>query len=114
MKNLLLCLFLLAAAARAEAAELLIFTAEWCGPCQLLKADHAADPTLFDNYTWGYVDFDAEKELVQMYGVRTVPTFLILERNTVVRQQVGYQGPEKLKNWLKGTQPRRFRRSHVE
>lgn len=101
MKTLLLCLLLLLAPASVEAAELLIFTASWCGPCQNLKADLKKDPSIVAGYEWGYIDFDAEKELVQLYGVKTVPSFFILEGNRVVRQQTGYRGPEQLKRWLR-------------
>ena len=100
MKNLLLCLLLLVAAANVEAAELLIFTAPWCGPCQALKDDLKADPSIVAGYEWGYVDFDTEKELVALYGVKTVPSFFILEGNQVVRQHTGYRGPKQLKSWL--------------
>lgn len=102
MKNLLLCLLLLVASASVEAAELLIFTASWCGPCQALKKDLAADPGILAGREWGYVDFDKEKELAKSYDVTSVPTFLILEDNKVVRRLVGYPGPEKLKKWLNG------------
>ena len=102
MKNLLLCLLLFVAFARVEAAELLIFTASWCGPCQALKKDLAADPETLAGREWGYVDFDNEKELAKSYDVTGVPTFLILEDNKVVRRLVGYSGLEKLKKWLNG------------
>lgn len=101
MKTLLLCFLLLVAAAGVEAAELLIFTAEWCGPCQRVKEDLLADTDLAAAYEVGFVDFDREKELVRAYGVKTVPTFFILEGTRAVRQQVGYRGPGQLKRWLR-------------
>lgn len=101
MKNLLLCGVLLLAPASVEAAELLIFTAAWCAPCQRLKEDLAATPEIVADYELGFVDFDREKELVRAYNVKTVPTFFILERGQVVRQQDGYRGPEQLKRWLR-------------
>lgn len=112
MKNLLLCLLLLVASARVEAAELLIFTASWCAPCQALKKDLAADPSILAGMEWGYVDFDKEKEMAKSYDVTSVPTFLILEGDKVVRRHVGYPGPEKLKKWLIGKEvkPTLFRR----
>lgn len=101
MKTLLLCFLLLVAPAGVEAAELLIFTAKWCAPCQRLKEDLAANPEITGGYEVGFVDFDREKELVRAYDVKTVPTFFILEGNRVVRQQVGYRGPDQLKRWLR-------------
>jgi thioredoxin-like negative regulator of GroEL len=100
VKNSLLCWLLLVALSRVEAAELLIFTADWCGPCQQLKTDIAQNPEIMRDYEWGYVDFDAEKDLVRAYSVKTVPTFFILEGHNVVRQQSGYRGPGQLRRWL--------------
>lgn len=100
MKRFWLCLLLLLAAANVEAAELLIFTADWCSACQQLKKDVDANPETFSNYLWGYIDFDEEPYLVKTYNVRTVPTFLILDDNKVVKSMTGYPGLEKLKNWL--------------
>jgi thioredoxin 1 len=101
-------LFAVFASWPANAAELLIFTADWCGPCQLFKADIKTEPDILENYEWGYVDFENEKELSAVYSVTTVPTFLILENNAVIVRRVGYRGPEDLKSWLQNRKLKRF------
>lgn len=110
MKNLLLCLLLLWAPISVEAAELLIFTASWCGPCRQVKEDLKSDASIVEGYEWGYIDIDDEKELAKLHDIKSVPTFLILEGNTVVARQVGYHGPEKLKNWLQRNKTKALRR----
>lgn len=98
--------FFLAMTQRLMADELLIFSANWCGPCQALKADLKKDPSIVAGYEWGFIDVGTEKELTQRYKVTTVPTLIVLDKdNNEVKRQMGYMGPEKLKKWLNDTKP---------
>lgn len=108
MKKFVLCLLLLVVSAKVEAAELLIFTADWCGPCRRVKKDIKDAPEIVTGYEWGYVDFDEEETLVKMYDVHEIPTFLILEGVEVRGRLTGYPGPETLKNWLKNRPNKQF------
>lgn len=93
---------------RLIADELLIFSAGWCGHCKVLKADLEKDPSIVDGYEWGFIDTDKEKELARMYKVRNLPTLIVVDgNNNEVKRQVGYEGPEKLRRWLKNDQPYR-------
>lgn len=98
----------LAMTQRLMADELLIFSANWCGHCQTLKADLKKDPSLVDGYEWGYIDADQEKELAKRYSVKSLPTLIVLDKdNNEVKRQVGYKGPENLKKWLNDTKTSR-------
>lgn len=89
--------------------DLLIFTADWCGPCQTLKKDLEADPSIVAGYEWGYVNVDQEKEMARAYNIKTVPTIVVLdENNKEVKRQMGYQGPEQFKKWLKDTKAKAY------
>lgn len=93
---------------RLMADDLLIFSANWCGHCQVLKADLKKDPSIVDGYTWGYVDADKEKEMAREYGVKSLPTIIVIgDDNKEVKRQVGYRGAEQLKKWLHDTKPSR-------
>jgi thioredoxin 1 len=66
------------------------FGAEWCGPCV------AVAPVIRDlaieyaeRLRVATVDVDAEPELAARYGVRSVPTVLLLESGEVRRVLVG-------------------------
>lgn len=67
------------------------FAAPWCGPC--VQLDRVLDQ-LADRYRGRVevvsVNIEAEPDLAQRYGVRSVPTLLAFRGGTVVGQQVGF------------------------
>ena len=75
----------LADAAKQNKTVLLRFTATWCGPCRVMEARVWPDPTvqaeLADKYIGvkGDTDEEASQILARKYGVRAVPTLLLLE-----------------------------------
>lgn len=88
--------------AQPRAAELLIFTAEWCNPCAAFKHDYEKNPGIVGPYLKTTAVFDVEKslELAKKYDVKSVPTFLVVDDEVVLKKQEGYEGPIKLKKWL--------------
>jgi thioredoxin 1 len=54
--------------------QLKLLTASWCGPCHALK-----NRLEKQNISVDLVDIDQEKELVQKYSVRSVPTLLVID-----------------------------------
>jgi thioredoxin 1 len=49
-----------------------LFTAEWCGPCHMLKSILDQKGLKVDT-----IDVDDEQELIKEFGVKSVPTLLI-------------------------------------
>lgn len=99
MKPLALLLALACSPAFA-AQQLMVFSASWCGACREFKADHERDPALTGGLELVTVDVDRNRDQVRRYRVRAMPTFILLEDGKEVRRQVGYQGPERLRQWL--------------
>jgi thioredoxin 1 len=66
------------------------FWAEWCGPCRLigpiiddLSKEYEGKATI------GKVNVDENPEISMKYGIRSIPTILIIKDGEVVDKQVG-------------------------
>lgn len=76
--------------------KLLRFTASWCGPCKSLAASlETADIKL----PIEVIDIDENRELAMEYGVRGVPTLIMLDENIEVKRLVGAKPVQELKEW---------------
>jgi thioredoxin 1 len=78
------------------------FTAEWCGPCQMLA------PVVEQlNTEWngsvkvGHLDADANTSLVTQYGVLGLPTLILFKNGQPVERLAGYMRRERILSKLK-------------
>ena len=69
-------------------SHVLYFTAEWCNPCQRTKpiAEELKRDGLID---FIFVDADSEIELLQKFGIKSVPTYILLEDGREVKRMNG-------------------------
>ena len=77
--------------------ELLKFKAVWCGPCKSLSnimegVDFSVKVT--------EVDIDEDMDTTIKYGIRGVPTMVLLEDGKEVKRTSGVMRLEELKAWL--------------
>ena len=76
--------------------RILRFTASWCGPCKGLAMNlEGADL----NMPIEVVDIDIQSDIAQEYGIRSVPTLVMLDENTEVKRLVGPKTINQLKEW---------------
>ena len=83
--------------------QLIIFSADWCGPCQASKKAMKVNMDLkriVDSYDVVQYNFDIAIPMRRKYNVNKVPTFIVVADGEEIRRQVGFSSEEKLKNFL--------------
>ena len=83
--------------------QLLIFSADWCGPCKAAKKAMKEDVSLkriVDSYEVLEYNFDIAIPIRRKYKVDKVPTFIVVADGQEIRRQVGFSSTNKLKNFL--------------
>lgn len=76
------------------------FTAKWCGPCQ--KMTPIIEELKSDGYRFFDVDIDSERELVETFGIMSVPTFIFFKDGKKESVLVGGTDKETLKTFASG------------
>ena len=61
--------------------KLIHFTAEWCGPCQMMKPMIDQVVSERDNLDYVQVDIDKEREYAISEQIMSVPTFILEDDN---------------------------------
>ncbi|MEZ5044202.1 MAG: thioredoxin [Saprospiraceae bacterium] len=73
-----------------EGVTVVDFWAEWCGPCRMIGPIIEELSTEYENKALiGKVNVDDNPEISMKYGIRSIPTILILKDGEVVDKQVG-------------------------
>ena len=80
--------------------QLWYFSAPWCGPCKMFG------PTMDRIASQGIqvkkINIDYEADAVTKYGVRSVPTTILVENGNEVKRFVGAKSENQVIEWYNG------------
>ena len=64
--------------------QLIYFGAEWCGPCKTIKPQLQAA-----GLPIRYVDVDQSPDMAKHYGIRNVPTVVLVSNDEIIDRKTG-------------------------
>jgi len=73
------------------------FTASWCQPCKTLAK--VLEDIQTDKPIEVY-DIDEHPDYATEFGIRGVPTMVMMDGNTEVKRMSGFKSKQELENWL--------------
>ena len=79
--------------------EILYFSAPWCAPCKQLGP---IMDSLQGQINFRKIDVDNDTELSVKYGVRNIPTLVLLENGEAVNRMTGLQSKQQILNFYNG------------
>lgn len=86
---------------RGERPALVDFSAEWCGPCRAIApAIEQLAKDFGDRVTVAKVDIDASPALAARFGVRSVPTVMLIADGDVRRVYVGARSAQEYRDGI--------------
>jgi thioredoxin 1 len=76
------------------------FYAPWCGPCKMISPLVDQISTEFDQLKVVKVNADNAQELMVRFGIRGIPTLLLIENGEIIDTKVGAASLSQLKEFV--------------
>lgn len=80
---------------------LLIFTADWCHYCKVLKGHITDDPSMVSKLIVCFVDYDYRSDLVKEFNVKIIPDSFLYKDKIERKRKTGFKSKNDYIEWLK-------------
>jgi thioredoxin 1 len=81
-----------------------IFRADWCGPCQSFKPTYEKVAASVPGVVFGTVDIDAEPEIAAYFSIRSVPFVVVVRAEVELYAEPGALSEDQLKDLIQRAQ----------
>ena len=80
--------------------HVLYFTADWCNPCKKVRpiVEELNREQIIAKFFM--IDADIENEMISDFGVKSVPTFVLIKDNKEVSRTTGAKTKEELLSFI--------------
>ncbi len=76
------------------------FWAPWCAPCRFFSPVFEAASDKYPDVVFGKVNTEEERELAGMFGMRSIPTLMILRDSVILYSEAGALRPNEFEDIL--------------
>ena len=85
---------------KSDKPVLLDFWAEWCGPCKMIAPVLEEIAGERDDIVIAKMDIDDNPEVPTRFGVRSIPTLIIVKGGEVVATTMGAKPKSQMDAWI--------------
>ena len=90
------------------------FWAEWCQPCKSFKPVFNKVVAQFPNVSFGTIDVKVEKELMEDFGIHSVPTLMIFRNHVALCMESGALTEKTLKDLIQQAEALDMQKVHQQ
>jgi thioredoxin 1 len=70
--------------------QLLIFFADWCGPCKMMEPFFIEASNEVADVKFAKLNVDDVQDVAQEYGITSIPTMIVFEDGKEVKRNTGF------------------------